>query len=207
MGVTQAPASLGAQMEIGDSVLVLSPSFADETTDACVDLLTPVSPDRTLTLWVTLVDSPTKRVEPWNDHGHGHPVDAAVIDVGDSLTKGEGFQPTIAGNEIPVTSISSPLNLTKLGVEIVDRLERWRGHSNAQIVLCFHSLSTFLQYLEIEEAFRFIHALTAEISRAGAMAHFHMDPAMHDDQTVSTLLPLFRGLAEFDDGEWMFRTR
>lgn len=208
MGVTQAPMALGEHPAPGDCVLVLSPSLASETEATCIDLLTPVDPDRVLALWVTLLDPTSERIAQWEAHCHETPMEAAVIDVGAGIDRIPGpTVPTLHDEPVSITEVTSPQNLTRLGVEIVDQLGRWRHYNDSQIVLCFHSLSTLLQYVGVQDTFKFLHALNAQLTRAGAIAHFHMDPSVHDSRTISTVLPLFRSVAEFDDGAWTFKSR
>lgn len=206
MGVKQAPVPVGERAEPGDSMLVLSSPLSTETDTTCTDLLTSVDDERIAALWVTLLDAPGERVRHWEHHCDASPDEAAVITVGDRRTV--DVRPTIHGDTVTVSSVGSPRNLTRLGVEILDHLDQWSVEEDTQVVLCFHSLTAFLQYLNVQEAFKFIHALTAELTRAGAIAHFHMDPDAHDDRTVSTMLPLFRSVVELDDdGEWTYRSR
>lgn len=207
MGVTQAPVALADKPDPGDSVLVLSPSLVDETNRTCTELLSLGNPEENRVLWITMHESPQERVNIWEQHCAEQPREAAVIEVGsgtnfDSVTS----RPNLGDDSIPLTTVDSPQDLTKLGVEIVDQLERWDS-ADEQVVFCFHSLSTFMQYNELKKTFKFLHALTAKVSQRGAIAHFHMDSEIHDSQTVSTLLPLFRSVAEYEDGEWTYRSR
>lgn len=206
MGVKQAAVTPAAHTNPGDSMLVMSPVLAEATDDACIDLLSPAPADGLRVLWVTTHERPGERIAHWAHHHDDPPVASAVIDVaGDDRTEQE--YPTLHGEPVPVTELPSPQNLTRLGVEIVDKLSRWNRAGDAQIVLCFHSLSTFLQYVEVQQAFKFLHALTTELDRTGAIAHFHMDPLAHDEQSINALLPLFRSVVELEDDEWIYRSR
>lgn len=208
MGVKQAAVAPGTNTDPGDSVLVLSPSLDEATNSACVDLLDPIDSDQTRVLWVTVHESPNERIAHWAAHHDEPPVDAAILDIlagGDRSTDGGG--PTLFDEPVSVTEVTAPHNLTRIGVEIVDQLDRWNRANDAQIVVCFHSLTSFLQYVDTQEAFKFLHALTNQLSRTGAIAHFHMDPGAHDERTINTVMPVFRRVAQLDGDEWTHRSR
>lgn len=207
MGVKQAVAAPRTSTEPGDTLLVLSPAFDPTTEHACADLLWPADTDRLRVLWVTTHESPHERIAHWEAHHDATPEAAAVIDVGATDDGPADDLPMLHDEVVSVTEMGTPRNLTRLGVEIVNHLQRWDRAGDDQVVLCFHSLSTFLQYVDVQDAFKFLHALTAELTRTGTIAHVHMDPAAHDERTINTLLPLFRRVVELDDGEWTHRSR
>lgn len=208
MGATQASVAFQDSPDPGDSVLVLSPTLDDETDRKCTDLLTLDQPEETHVLWITMHEPPQDRIDIWEHHCDTLPVTGAVIGIGTDMDiQRNTTSPRLGGEQVPVSRINSPQDLTKLGVAVVDQLEEWSGSDTDDIVICFHSLSTFLQYVDLQKAFKFLHALTVKIPRHGAIAHFHMDPEVHDDKTISTLLPLFRSVAEYESGEWSYRSR
>jgi hypothetical protein len=57
-----------------------------------------------------------------------------------------------------------------------------------------------LQYVEVETAYEFLHAITGQLYAADARAHFHIDPTAHDRMTVDSIASLFDAVVEFDDG-------
>lgn len=207
MGVTQTPTAFEDTPDPGDCALVLSPALETETNRTCTDLLTLGNPADKQVLWVTLHESPQERIDIWEDHCSVSPHEAAIIDVGTGIDFHQDHaQPMLGGSPVPVTEITTPQDLTKLGIEIIDQLERW-NHEERQIVVCFHSLTTFLQYVDLQDAFKFMHALTARLSQRGAIAHFHMDPDAHEATEISTLLSLFQSVVEYEDEEWTYQSR
>lgn len=74
-------------------------------------------------------------------------------------------------------------------------------------MLCFRSLSTLLQYADLEAVFKFLHTLTSRIETGDARGHYHMDPTTHDERTVQTLLQLFDAAVRIEDGSVDVRTR
>jgi hypothetical protein len=91
-----------------------------------------------------------------------------------------------------------------LGITVSEYLSK---HGGTNTMVSFDSLTSLLQYVELQRAFRFLHVLANRVKTAGAVAHFHMDPGAHDEQAMATLSSLFDAVAEFDDGEWSIRRR
>ncbi len=163
-------------------------------------------------LSVTVTESPDDRVRHWRQHADSAPAAATLLDV-DTSTRSAASDATADADHSQDDigsrrSIPSPSDLTKLGIEITAAIgELTDADGDRQLVVCFHSLSPLLQYVSREELFKFVHLVTDELAQAGAIAHFHMDPTAHDEQTVATFLHLFDGVVEHDDGEWAVRTR
>jgi hypothetical protein len=64
-------------------------------------------------------------------------------------------------------------------------------------VVCFDSLTAMLQYVDVETAYEFLHAITGQLYAADARAHFHIDPTAHDRTTVDSIASLFDAVVEF----------
>lgn len=83
-----------------------------------------------------------------------------------------------------------PEDVQRLGVRISEAVELL-ADSGERIVVCFDSVTALLRSVGTEAAFRFLHLLTARFRSVDAFAHFHFDPAVHDDATVSAIEQLF----------------
>jgi len=103
-----------------------------------------------------------------------------VITVGDSSS-------SVDDERVVADSVSTPSDLTGLGINIGKMLSRWDG----PVFVCFESLTSMLQYVDIQTAYEFLHAITGQIHAAGARAHFHIDPSAHDSKDVAGILSLF----------------
>jgi hypothetical protein len=68
-------------------------------------------------------------------------------------------------------------------------------------LLCFHSLTTLLQYADPQRTFRFVHTLGSRARSCGVIAHYHLDPAAHDAPTVATLEPLFDVVVDLTEAD------
>jgi hypothetical protein len=108
----------------------------------------------------------------------------------------------VENGEVSTASVSSPGDLTGLGIKLSQCLSAWEGDANRTTVR-FDSLTTLLQFAELKRVFRFVHVLLGRIDSANAVGYFHLDPAAHDDQTLATLRGLFDAVYELEDGTWV----
>lgn len=191
------------------NVLLLAPPMDACAEDGCVDLLTRRAPADEDVLYVTFVQSPDERLDAWGARmGDDRPASVGFVDVGDPSRSAAAAGRTDGGPGSPVSvqSVSSPGNLTDLGIKISDFLTDWEADGRHTAV-CFHSLTTLLQYADVQRAFRFLHVLTGRVRSIDGSAHYHMDPSAHEEQTVNTLTTLFDGVASWEDGRWSVRNR
>lgn len=201
------------QLRGAHNVLVQAPSLERAGSEACTRLLSVASPSSTDVLSVTFNRSPDDRLEEWRALDGPH--DAAnlgFVVVGDQLRSAAASGPSSApATPEPggptVVSVSSPGDLTGIGLRLGDLLEGWADDDH-RLVVCFDSLTTFLQYADLRSVFTFLHVLAGRVTDAGGLAHYHLDPAAHDDATVHALLELVdASVALDDDGRWRVSRR
>jgi hypothetical protein len=137
------------------------------------------SPARWLDRWTTVVDHRPDRL-------------TFVVDDATSWTAGnvEDRLRSVAdtATDVDVRSVSSPGNLTELGVTLTAMFD---SHDPAtDVALCLQSLTVLLQYSPVEQVYQFLHTLITQVDRHGATAHFHLHDPAHDEGTVGTLRPL-----------------
>lgn len=142
-------------------------------------------------LFVTYTRSPADCLE----HIDGDELEnIGVIAVGDgSATAPEG---------VVTESVSNASDLTGLGIAIGQFLSEW----DAPILVCFDSLTSMLQYVDVKTAYEFLHTVTGQIHAAGARSHFHIDPEAHDERHVASITSLFDARVSLE-GEPTVRTR
>jgi len=198
---------IAEQLDRGDAALILAPSFVGDRRKACTDLLNIGSPAGERVLYVTFTNTPVTLLAEWDDHCGRRPDRAAFVSV-DANSRSTVFDNftsnTDLSNEsgITVDQVQSPGNLTKLGIRITNRVEALSEvPENDGITICFDSITALLQYVQVDEAFRFLHVITERFADVGAVSHFHMDPYAHDDETIDTLVTLFDAVYEYEGGE------
>lgn len=186
------------------NVLCRAPTMSRGTTEVCPG----VGPagDRNLLL-VSLTGNPDRRLDAWKRHGD-LPRNVAILSA--EATRGaaaaDGTTATTFGPDGGTTStatISEPGDLTGLGIKLNECLTAWED-DDALTAVCFDSVTTLLQYVDTRRAFRFFHVLTRRVRSLGALAHYHVDPAAHDEQTLATIEGLFSDVYDYDEdaGVW-----
>lgn len=100
-----------------------------------------------------------------------------------------------------VEYVTSPGDLTGIGIGTSEQLRRFAEADAERVRICFHTLSTLLMYSEIETVFRFVHVLTGRVDSIGALGLFAIDPTTHPEGDINTLKQLFDGMIELREGE------
>lgn len=109
-----------------------------------------------------------------------------------------------------VRYVSSPGDLTGLGIEFSEVVRDAEGAGVDRLRVGFHSLSPLLMYVDLQRLFRFLHVFTSQIQSRDWLGAFAIDPESHDAQTINTLSQLFDGVLEVqvaDDGTREARLR
>lgn len=164
------------------STLLCVSSLGGGAEEACIDLLAPDEADHLL--WITTNRSPDDCL----DSARGSDATLSVVAVGDSVRSTaatSGGNGGIGAGPV-VEAVGSVDDLTGLGIAIDRRLNAADG----DVRVCFDSLTALLQYVEEERAYEFLHSLCGRLYAHGARAHFHVDPAAHDDRTVARFTSL-----------------
>lgn len=205
--------ALGFEDELSDAsnVLLLAPSIGDAGDEGCRHLLDLGSGAEADVLCVTLTDSPDNRRALLEMDREQTGVDktgfVAVGDTTRSVATETAGDIGLPATGVSIETISSPADMTGIGMKVSTFLNDWAADGN-RVVVCFHSLTTLLQYVDLRDAFRFLHLLTGRLKAVDATAHYHMDPAAHDEREVNTLKSLFDAVVEADENdEWTVRTR
>lgn len=201
-------------VDTGDNVLLLCPAFEPAGERACLDLLTRAKPADENVLFISFVRSlGTLRTE-WDQHVGSAPGDATVVNVA-ADTRSAGTADT-ASVEPPVDTaftpgveqVTTPSDLTTLGVRITECLADWDTRENTrETVVCFESITTLLQYADRERTFKFLHVLTSHLASADATAHYHLDPTVPEEETLDMLTGLFDVTCAYESGAWTVQTR
>lgn len=181
----------------GENVLLLVPPMHPGDLDGCLDLLSVKDPSE-LNVWsfgVTL--SPDHRVEQWERSVGESPGAFRIVsatsmadDEAQDLAVAYGFDP-----EPNIFTIRNPGALPRIGLALQDALDEWE-ENDRQTVVCFHSISSLSQYASTKEIYQLLNTMTSEITEAGALAHYHLDPGAHDEATVAQYRGLFDTIIE-----------
>lgn len=200
---------LPEQLGKAANVLLRAPQRTGAEDRSCIDLLTIRADEPVVS--VSLTQSPADRLAVWNRYAEGYPPRAVFVAVesdGDHLahqleTACPGRSDSTA---VAIDRIDHPGDLMRLGVRISERLDELAG-AGQRPVMCFHSLTTLLQYVDVERLFRFLHILTSRVRQADGLAHYHLDRASLESETLGTLSRLFDATVDVvESGERLVRT-
>lgn len=196
--------TLPPELEGSSNILVLGPLRGTAEDRCCLNLLSGVATDPRNILFVTLTRSVDDRLETWRRRMEDAPANMTVLSLGEQ-TRTSGVKETVTvkdgPDDVTITSLADPSDLTRLGITLTDQLSALPDEG-AGSSICVHSLTSLLQYVDARRLFRFLHILQKKVDTVGAVAHYHMDPDTHDQQTVSVFETLFETVVRTtEDGD------
>lgn len=174
---------------IGDtrSVLLLGSPMDGHGESLCMDLLVRDGRPPRHVLNVLFTQRPSERVETWERH---------VGELPESFSILTSQRPSGTFERCDVDRVGQPGDLTGIGVAITDRLTRWP--TDEPTAFCLHSLTAQLQFADPEQVYQFHHTLCGHLAELGVASHVHMNPKVHDGQTVDTFKTLFDAVVTVD---------
>lgn len=187
-----------SQLEGAANSLLLAPSFGGHGKAAGLELFARTPPERTNVLVVTYTESPQEFLDRWADRIGTDPARGGIVTVGQA-------EASVDNPSWAVRTVENPSDLTGVGIELSEFLS---GMANAagedeHIAASFNSITSLLQYADVQRAFRFLHVVTGRVKTVEGHAHYHIDPEAHDSKTLATLKGLFDAVVEVDeDGTW-----
>jgi len=171
--------------ELPASILLEAPGFGDAGVDACAELVAAADPENVL--FVSYGGDPSDRLARCRERGVDP--DAAMAIVVGEVRGG------VDGGFDAVEGLAAPSDLTGLGIAVTDALADVEGTT----AVCLDSVTSLLQYVDLETAFEFLHVFVGRCYRQNAVGHLHVDPGAHDAQTVAQLASLVDGRVVVDE--------
>nr|WP_245779521.1 hypothetical protein [Halostagnicola kamekurae] len=98
-------------------------------------------------------------------------------------------------DELEVIEITSPTDLTRLGIVTTGIVQNWET-DRAETVLCFDGVNVLLRYKSVRQVFQFLHVFLAKLQSSQVTSHFHIDHGAEDPQDVNSLKPIFDNVIE-----------
>jgi len=200
IAMSTTPDANGGDVDRPSNVLLLAPSVERDADAVCEELLHTTGTDRTHALLVTCLASPADRLAAWTGRG-GDPARTTVIDVETASRSAAATAGTGESLGVPNATVEHVPDATDL-IELGNVVERHlAAEGGEQTSLCLYSLSDLLQATDTRSVFKFVEVLTSAVERAGAVAHFHVNPDVHDPETVATIEVLFETVVDLrNDG-------
>jgi hypothetical protein len=182
-----------ADLDDVSNVLLRTPSLGPHGGEACLDLLALSPPEQTSVLAVTYAETPVEFVDRWNERIGTDPVRGGIVAVGET-------DDAVDSTVWSVRTIENPGDLTGVGIELSELLsELSTSADGTPVAICFNTLTSLLQYADLQRTFRFLHVVTGRVKTVGGVAHYHIDPEAHDQQTLATLTGLFDAVVGVDE--------
>ncbi|WP_136342329.1 DUF7504 family protein [Halapricum salinum] len=107
-------------------------------------------------------------------------------------------RPASLGSDV-VVERESASNLTGIGIDVANAIDRV---DEEPLHVCLGSLTTLVQYVDPETAFKFLQVTISRLESTEGHVHAHLDPDAVDEETVTTLESLFDGILCRRDREW-----
>jgi DNA-binding transcriptional ArsR family regulator len=187
------------QLEQSSNVLLLAP-LTPTGNRTCLELLaSTASPDEANVAAITYTPPPETWISDWKAHKGRLPAELAFIHANTVETVDEGRADGVPP-EISVARVdpNQPMDII---APLSEQLTRWENNDN-QTLVSIQTLTILLEYVDFDTAFRYLHILTHRVQAADAIGFYHMDPDIHDEETINTLKTLFDAVVEVsDDGE------
>lgn len=183
-----------------ETALLLGPTDGAVSNGGCLDWLSGDRDGDDRVLLITYSQSPDELIDRWTRQVGSLPSDLGIIAVGEH-TRSTAAPTGRRQRSSPgiLTTVASPADLAGLGIAICTYLEEW-SEAGGVTALCFHSLTDLLRATGVEATFKFLVILRHRLTDVDVVAHFHLDPAEHTDQTIAQLREVFDTVVEPDSG-------
>jgi hypothetical protein len=155
-------------------------------------------PAETNLLVISYRDDPDEWLRDWQHHVGEFPAEVGFVTVGEmtrsvsaslSTSGGPSRSPT-PDDALPFTAtVEDPADLTAIGVRASECLETWAGNGNRAVVV-LDSVTGLLDAVSLDRAFEFLHVLAGRVESVDGRAYFLLDPAAHDDRSLSAVREL-----------------
>lgn len=183
----------------GTNVLVTGSGIGG-TRELVLQLLT--GPEAEGLVYVTTDQNGREAVEAYEQWGDSYdPERMAIVDCTQNSKESEEFN---------VCSVSSPSDLTGIGMQFSSLYEQLYQAGTEKVRVGLYSLAPVLMYAaDFRPIYRFLHTLTGRISTADGFGICAIDPETQEKKTMGSLAQLFDGridVRKHDDGGYELRT-
>jgi len=185
-----------AEVSPGSSILVSGPAMTGKE-NLVYDVLADGAKSGDGAVVVTTSDGAASVVEEFRDRVPK--LRGAQLGVVDCRGEGGADPELIEG--VSVHQVSSPGDLTGIGIGITKALEGLHDSGRDRGRLALVSLSTMLTYTDKKTVFKFCHVLSSRLDAAGYIGVFTIDSGAHDQQTIQVIKQAFDGLIDIRDAE------
>jgi KaiC/GvpD/RAD55 family RecA-like ATPase len=185
-----------AEVRPGSSILISGPAMTGKQ-QLAYKILADGAANGDGAVVVTTSDKASDVVEEFRDRVP----DLAGSQLGVVDCRGEsGSDPQLIDG-VSLHQVSSPGDLTGIGIGITKALEALHNSGRERGRLALISLSTMLTYTDKKTVFKFCHVLSSRLDAAGYVGVFTIDSGAHDTQTIQVIKQAFDGLIDIREAE------
>jgi len=161
------------------SILLRAPRDSTGAENARIHFLSPAD----VVLLVTTV--PAERLRLLHEELHDWPAQTVVLTTKSDVLGGVSG---IDFAEVPleIVQLDPRLGLSELGETISRVIDEYETASD-KIAVEFDILSELIGKFDLQTIFKFLHLLSKRFERAGALAHYHVDPRAQSEATINVL--------------------
>lgn len=174
-----SPLSLGNPPE-GRSLLIAGPPMTGK-----YELMFRLLADAATKGIVITTGDPAETVRA--DFAEAAGIPAEEVGVVDCVSKQRGA--SVEDSE-RVRYVSSPKNITEIGMKFTDLFEVFREYDET-VGVGVHSLSELLMYLDPQDVYQFVRVLTSQAESEGWFTVAVIGSTIHDEQTLHTMYEPF----------------
>ncbi|WP_420842321.1 RAD55 family ATPase [Haloarcula pellucida] len=185
-----------SEVRPGSSILISGPAMTGKQRLA-YDILADGARDGDGTVVVTTGDDATDVVAEFRERVPE--LEESQLGVVDCRREGGSDNSSVDGAY--VHQVSSPGDLTGIGIGITKTLEGLHNSGRDRGRLALVSLSTMLTYTDKKTVFKFCHVLSSRLDAADYIGVFTIDSGAHDQQTIQVIKQAFDGLIEVRDAD------
>ena len=175
----------------GTSILISGPAMTGKQ-DLAYDILADGVDNGQGAVIVSTGDRAETVIEDFSGRVSGADMSLGVVDCAADQSSAD----SAPGDEIFVHHVSSPGDLTGIGIGITEGLEALHDRGIDEGRLALSSLSTMLTYTDRKTVFKFCHVLSSRLDAAEYLGLFTIDASAHDEQTLQVIKQAFDGLIE-----------
>ncbi|WP_256390740.1 RAD55 family ATPase [Natronoarchaeum rubrum] len=103
--------------------------------------------------------------------------------------------------EIATERVASPGDLTGISIGTAKLLQQFSKHDVEDVRHGLVSVSTLIQYLDINTVFKFLHIYTSRINDTDGLGIFTVDAGTHDRRTIDTITSEFDCVIELREDD------
>jgi len=188
------PAGTVSELEPGTSLLIAGPAMSGKQ-ELALDLLTAGLKRSNGLLLVTTNESASSCIDDLEERATS--LDRDLVGVVDC--SGSSQQQAI--RDIATQRVASPGDLTGISIGTAKLMQELTSQEVSSVRHGLVSVSTLLQYLDLDTVFKFLHIYTTRITDTQGLGLFTVDNVSHDPQTINTVMNEFDGVIELRETE------